>query len=243
LRTSVLVFFLAAAVAGIVGVVIGSPPLLGWLANDHENWDRLGNVGQAYGGASAVLSGLALCGVALSLILPWRQARISQLYSARHHQLDLARMALEHPSSLIVDGASMLDEPNAATMVIVNLWVANWATAWQLGAMDEASLRACGARLFEAESTRRWWREWSGTYAASPRGRRFVQILTEECALAAAAEPAQRPGDPGTRPATPRPIGAMTVGAARIGVVVAAAVAAASSRRVIGGRTRCRARG
>jgi hypothetical protein len=174
-------FVLVLSIGGLVLLVAASPVALRWVARHGKGWDVLGNVGQTYGGASAVLSGLALCGVAVSLILQRRQTQIAQLYSARQHQLNLARLALDHPESLIIDGAAVPTEPDTATMVIVNLWVANWATAWQLGALNEASLRSYGARLFQTELARRWWMAWGASYATSTQGKRFVQVLTEEC--------------------------------------------------------------
>ncbi|GAA3456942.1 hypothetical protein GCM10018962_87760 [Dactylosporangium matsuzakiense] len=168
-------------IGAVVGIVAVSPIVLDWSSRGDRDWARLGDAGQAYGGASAVLSGLALCGIALSLALQWRQARIAQLYSARHHQLDLAKLALDHPDSFIVDGVQAPADPHARVLVIVNLWVANWATAWQLGAMGEEDLRSCGARLFQTDYARRWWRAWSTSYATSPRGRRFVELLDREC--------------------------------------------------------------
>ncbi|WP_433217546.1 DUF6082 family protein [Dactylosporangium sp. CS-047395] len=169
------------SVGGVVGVVAVSPVVLDWSARSDRDWSRLGDAGQAYGGASAVLSGLALCGIALSLTLQWRQARIAQLYSARQHQLDLAKLALDNPDSLIVDGVLAPAAPHTPALVVVNLWVASWSTAWQLGAMSEKDLRACGGRLFQTELARRWWRMWSGTYSTVPRGRRFVDVLNHEC--------------------------------------------------------------
>jgi hypothetical protein len=180
-RTFLIVFVVIAAVGGVLLLIIGSPVMLRWVAGSGDDWERLGNTGQAYGGTSAILSGLALCGVAASLLLQWRQARIVQLYSARHHQLDLARLVLENSDALVVEGAAASTDPHASSMVIANQWVASWATAWQLGAIDEDGLRDCGRRLFEVGYLRDWWRAFGSSYATSARGRRFVEILNREC--------------------------------------------------------------
>jgi hypothetical protein len=209
-------------VGGVVAVVAVSPVVLDWSARDDRDWARLGDAGQAYGGASAVLSGLALCGIALSLVLQWRQARIAQLYSARHHQLDLARLALDNPESFIVDGVRAPADPHAPALVVANLWVANWATAWKLGAMREEDIRACGARLFQTGYVRQWWRAWGPTYATSPRGRRFVEILDGECARCEDLDvvPAHAPVPPPSGQARARRVAALVaVGACAAWIV------------------------
>jgi hypothetical protein len=180
-RVSMVGFAVALAMGGLVLLIVASPVALHWIAGYVRDWDVLGNVGQAYGGASAILSGLALCGVVLSAMLQRRQTRIAQLYTARHHQLNLAKLVLENPDSLVIDGVAAMMDPHARSMIVVNLWVANWMTAWQLGTLSESSLRMYSARLFEAEFVRNWWRARGASYAAGAPGRRFVKILTEEC--------------------------------------------------------------
>jgi hypothetical protein len=218
-RILVVGILLLLAVGGVVLLVAASPFVLRWIARSADDWTLLSEVGQAYGGASAILSALALCGITVSLILQWRQTRVTQLYSARHHHLDLSRLVLDNPESLVIEGAGATLDPHASSMVIANLWVANWATAWQLGALSETSLRACGARLFEADFARRWWQSWGATYATTWRGRRFVEILTEECRKRDAADPAA-----GTRPAVP--VNRQRESSARSAVTAVAAVAA-----------------
>src|SRR5690349_9103609 len=71
------VLFVAAA-AGVVIAVVLSPLALPLVASRREDWQELSNVGQAYGGIAAVLSGLAFLGIIISLALQRRQTKIQQ---------------------------------------------------------------------------------------------------------------------------------------------------------------------
>jgi hypothetical protein len=75
------------------------PPLL-LLAIDRWvilDWPRLSEIGQAYDAASALLAGVAVVGVAISLLMQLRQIRISQVQAARMMHMELMRMLTSDP--------------------------------------------------------------------------------------------------------------------------------------------------
>ena len=61
------------------------------------DWAKLSNIGQTYGAASAVLSALAVGGVAISLFLQANQGRANQVQMVREYQRELVRMLLDDP--------------------------------------------------------------------------------------------------------------------------------------------------
>ena len=77
-RGWVVTTLLTAFIAGFVALILSSPWLVRMIVPKSENWHDLSEIGQAYGGVSAILSGLAFCGIAGSLVLQWRQVQHTQ---------------------------------------------------------------------------------------------------------------------------------------------------------------------
>jgi hypothetical protein len=69
-RRQLLVATIVVSVACVVlGGIAATPVLMRLTAGGDASWDELSDIGQAYGGVSAVLSGLAFCAIAGSLLL------------------------------------------------------------------------------------------------------------------------------------------------------------------------------
>ncbi len=74
----------AVAVAALAVVLLLSPLVLDDIANSGgADWNRLSDIGAAYGFTSAIVSALALAGVAVSLVVQNRQARAEQVQGIR----------------------------------------------------------------------------------------------------------------------------------------------------------------
>src|SRR4051812_10209319 len=118
----------ALVVVGTVGVVlllslvILSPLALPWLAGERTDWATSANIGQAYGGVAAVLAGLALCGVVVSIVIQRRQLAIQLNLAVRERQFDLTRTFLEHPHA----AAKLLGSGFDAETALLNLYVAQF---------------------------------------------------------------------------------------------------------------------
>jgi hypothetical protein len=192
-RTIVLAVLVS--VAFLAGVV-ASPLAMKWLTGTRLKWAELSDVGQAYGGVSAVLSGLAFCGVAASLLMQRRQARLAQIYSIRQRHFELVKLALDDPQYLFVDGPNEADDPNARLKVYANLLVGHWAMMWDLDAITADLVRAGAARLFATALARQWWTEWGASFLSSKHRVRFVDLMTSECDRATRLAPAARPAVP-----------------------------------------------
>src|SRR6266536_2893354 len=85
---------LGPALAAVCALIVASPLLMAWVARIRLPWRDLGDIGQAYGAVSAVVSGLAICGVAASLIMQQRQNRTTELHTVRQRHFDLVRLTL-----------------------------------------------------------------------------------------------------------------------------------------------------
>ncbi|MFF5216847.1 DUF6082 family protein [Micromonospora sp. NPDC000442] len=189
-------------VALSVGLIGLSPVAMTWMADLPVQWSHLSDMGQAYGGTSAVLSGLALAGVSASLLMQSSLNRISQLHSIRQRQFDIVKLALDNPTYLYVDGSAALADPDNPLKVYANLFVGHWAMVWDLAEMREETLHVVASRLFESAVAREWWKVNGQSYYSSRRRKKFVAILSDECDRAALTA---RESSPGTAPA-PAPI-------------------------------------
>ncbi|MEU5553186.1 DUF6082 family protein [Micromonospora sp. NPDC047793] len=141
-----------------VGLIGLSLLAMTWLVDLPVQWSHLSDMGQAYGGTSAVLSGLALASVSASLLMQSSLNRISQLHSIRQRQFDIVKLALDNPRYLYVDGSAAISDPGNHLKVYANLFVSHWAMVWDLAEMREDTLHVVASRLFESAVAREWWK-------------------------------------------------------------------------------------
>src|SRR5690349_1601214 len=81
----------------IIGIALA--PLYGmeWIIRFHRDWVALGNIGQAYGGISALISALALAGVAGTPLIQARQHSLDRITLVRGRQAQLYAIVREDP--------------------------------------------------------------------------------------------------------------------------------------------------
>jgi hypothetical protein len=166
----------------ILAVVVFSPLLFVVIARQTSQWAELADVGSAYGGVAAVLSGVALVGIALSLLFQWRQTVSSQILALRQQHFELIRLSIDDPR-LLGHQQPANDAELALRRLHCNLWVAHWAMLWDLHQCDEGYLRQVAAVLFSDPTARAWWQASGPTWSAKPnrRRQRFAEVLTSEC--------------------------------------------------------------
>ena len=187
------------------------------------DWSKLSQVGAAYGFASAVVSALALAGVATSLFVQNRQARAEQVQGIRSYYLELVRlelddMALYQP----VWGRMDIADPHERKRHVYADLMMNYAwMGFEIGTIREPLLRDMLAGMFEGESGRHYWSRaqtsWIASSSGTRTGRRFLAIANEEHGRAVAAGPPTRPaiisGPPGVPVTGTAPAGRTVVGA------------------------------
>jgi len=154
--------------------------LLGWVGGRQLNWSRLSEVGQAYGAASAILSGLALSGIAISLIVQWRLNRMSQIVSVRDRQFELVKMTLDDPRYAVSWGRDP-DDPDLKLKMFSNLIMSWWHMMWEIDALSERQLRSNLVGYFGTSLNRVYWEGSSATWLEpGRRTRRFLGIVDDE---------------------------------------------------------------
>jgi hypothetical protein len=195
------------------GMVAGSPVAMGWLATLREDWNTLSDVGQTYGLASAVLSGIALVSIGLSLAQQAKQTKIAQLQAARAMQMELFSMAYEHPELRVGWGASLqLPHLEWRQSTYTNLVFMYIKTAYLIGDFNDQDIRRAMANRFKTQLGRDFWAQVSDSYriaATTRKERRFLALTNEEyqraLRIAPLPEAVARPIDAEERSPAPSP--------------------------------------
>ncbi|WP_345555547.1 DUF6082 family protein [Streptomonospora halophila] len=178
-------------------VLVGFSPLgLRAFGGADGEWERLSLIGQTYGAVSALISVLALVGVAVTLVFQARETRHSVEESRRQAMGELLQMAMDDPDLDECWGPVPADEDPKARkqQLYTNMIVTQWGTAFRAGAMPERRLRANAAEMFRGPVGRAYWaaaRESRLRTTGRRLDRRFNEILDEEYQKAGPAEPAQ----------------------------------------------------
>jgi Family of unknown function (DUF6082) len=165
-------------------VVLSSPFYLELLAGfKRADWTEIGNIGQAYGAASAILSALALLGIAVSVRLQVREHFANRHQIVRTQHFRLLELALENPERYMPAigfdwRKRTIDEmcQYLYTTMIVNYH----HTGYSLGVTPEEALRGeVFPDIFATESGRKWWTAAAQDWRSARPGK-FVTILDEE---------------------------------------------------------------
>ncbi|MFG2800004.1 DUF6082 family protein [Streptomyces pseudovenezuelae] len=215
---------LVAAATAVLAALLLSPFVLQDVASSKGvDWNRLSQIGAAYGFTSAIVSALALAGVAGSLIVQNRQARAEQVQGIRSYYLELVRlelddMALYQP----VWGDTDIADPDERKRHVYADLMMNYAwMGYEIGTIREPLLRDMLSGMFTGEAGRHYWSRarisWTASSSGSRIGRRFLAIVGEEHARAVAAGPPTRsavaPSAPDVPAAGAAPVWRTAVGA------------------------------
>lgn len=232
---------LVAAAAAALTVVLLSPLALEEISSSKGvDWNRLSDIGAAYGFTSAIVSALALAGVAVSLIVQNRQARAEQVQGIRSYYLELVRlelddMALYQP----VWGDTDIADPHEQKRHVYADLMMNYAwMGFEIGTIRESLLRDMLAGMFTGGAGRHYWSRahasWIASSSGSRVGRRFLAIVGEEHARAIAA------GPPTRSTVVPSPPAAPVAGASRAWRASAGALIGLGAGLVLGSLLRGR---
>jgi hypothetical protein len=174
------------------------------------NWANLSNIGQTYGAISALLSTLALAGIAISIFYQARDVRSSREQTSRSIHNELLKMEMEDPfyaevmaipwgRTVGLDGYDSVRRNN-----FIHMWVQFWEGQYIFGEMTEGEvLNVVSAELFVSAYGRQYWSSTRDYRLGNNTGRRlrFVKIVDEEyCKIIdskfpAAATSAGTPGE------------------------------------------------
>jgi hypothetical protein len=139
---------------------------------------------------SALVSSVALVGVAASLVIQTRQLRTSQLQATRAAQAEMVQIWLGNPR-LFLPGDDATAEPTDlyAFHAFTNLVLKYLELGFEIGVVSEPSVRMQAADLFQSRYRQHWWSEVArpvyNVEAKTRRERRFARIVDEEFGKAA----------------------------------------------------------
>jgi hypothetical protein len=165
------------------------------------NWERLSNIGQTYGAASALLTALALLGVAGSILFQARAIRVDRAQSSGELQLHLAEMSMDDPvyqRCWAVDPASYPTRDGWRQQVFLNLVFSYWERDFVMGGITEYTVRALLMDVFRGEAARRFWatvHEARMAYSKNWANRQFCQVANEEYYKAVSGGPPAVPAE------------------------------------------------
>jgi hypothetical protein len=195
-RKGLLYLIVLFIIVAALSLILASPLLLRQLAGIRGvDWAGLSDVGQTYGAASAILSAVALIGIALSLLVQARQARTERIRITREHHMELLRVILDAPDVYgPVIGLQARSAIGNQRFLFCTMWMNYAKTGYQMGIITEHDLRGdILASAFESGPLRDWYivarRNWSGE--EGPAERRFLRIVDEEYRKALKAGPAK----------------------------------------------------
>ena len=150
---------------------------------------RMSDLGQAYGGIAALLSALALLGLAVGISIQLRELRQSRLQLLREQHQALLGRALDDPTLAAVWGGF----GNQAALSVwkaeayANLIMSQWEMMHELGSLSDTELRANAALLFQSAAA---WNYWSrvqplrSSLATSPVRQKFHAVVSSVHAAA-----------------------------------------------------------
>lgn len=146
-----------ASVAALIAIIISPLALQAIAVTLNLNWAKLSNIGQAYGAISALIAGLALAGVVISVFLQAREARHSRWAVERERHLEIMRIAIENPFYRQVFALPDMPEDMARLSGYINLLLFHWSMSWEFGDMSEDALRDCLASILYSGAGRSYW--------------------------------------------------------------------------------------
>jgi hypothetical protein len=122
---------------------------------------RLGNIGQAYGVLSAVLSAAALLALAGSIAYQVKERRDDRIITWRTAHESLLRLTIEEPEIFgpcIMNVADFKDLEEVRRYLFTTLWLGYGRAGISVGYMTEASLRdEILGKMFESPVGRELW--------------------------------------------------------------------------------------
>lgn len=168
-----------------VGLIGASPLVLDSFHGSTSHWNRLSAIGQTYGAASAVLSVLAVIGVAVTLVLQARDSRTLRLQAIRESHIRLLEMAMNDPELNKVWGPSGLSDPfvHQRQSMYANMILSQWEMSYATRTLTDRHLRLVAAEFLSGTIGREFWhiaRQARLDTSESKLSRRFHELSDEE---------------------------------------------------------------
>lgn len=173
----------------VIAVIIFAPIGMTFVIGTGRDWTLLGNVGQAYGGISALVSALALAGIVGALLIQRSQHKIERITAVRGFQSGIYSIIREDPWLYFpVMGGDLQDETSIKRRLFGIELLQYIAAGFETGLITDKNLRnEALPGFFRYEENRQYWemaREFWLTGTSDPIRRAFIRIVDEELARA-----------------------------------------------------------
>lgn len=195
-KRTVIAFLLIVVVAAVLGLILVSPLSLKWLGSLQSiNWVRFSYIGQTYGAASALLTGVALLGVAGSMVFQVQATRVSREQTAREQHVHLIEMALADPAYRRCWGGDPRPydtDRGYRQHGYTNLVFSSLENDYLLGRSRLDALHKTFSALFDGEADREFWVRARTSHLdmrRDRRNRRFWRLVESEYQKAIAGGP------------------------------------------------------
>lgn len=224
-RVSLIVILLLIVVLS-VGLIGASPLALDVFHGSTSHWNRLSAIGQTYGAASAILSVLAVIGVAVTLALQARDSRALRLQAIRELHIRLLEMAMNDPELNKVWGPSGLSDPfiQQRQSMYANMILSQWEMSYATRTLTDDHLKLLATEFLSGTIGRDFWslvRQARLDTSETKLNRRFHEIIDDQYQrlLATPAIPPPEPEEP-SGGAVRCKRGMLAIGAAIVGLGV-----------------------
>ncbi|MFI5915937.1 DUF6082 family protein [Dactylosporangium sp. NPDC051541] len=201
---------LATAIIAAFSLVAWSPLLIYSLYDDDRDWARLGDIGQAYGQASALLSTAALIVVSASLAVQRNSFRRALRDDHRRRNRETVLLSMRTPAYSQCWGSRFAPaHVDERLFYFAGFVVLNWEFAWEDRVINERELRVNLRSYFDSEVPRMYWErygDWHDPQRRWPRRDRFRAIVNEEYLRAIKNGPPARCHEPMTDGMAERPL-------------------------------------
>jgi hypothetical protein len=156
------------------------------------DWAALSEIGQAFGAVSALISAVALVGIAASLRLQRQQTKVAQFQLVSGMRTDLINLALEDPRYLAPWGITISHDAQAAKdRAYTSLVFSYVKMAFVVGLLSELELESSARAAFLHSHVRIFWEQARDVYladATSDRAARFAELMENAYASTVAQE-------------------------------------------------------
>lgn len=196
IRKTAIAIVIIAAVLGLIVAILASPLALQQLAGRRFNWAHLSNVGQSYGAASAILSALAIIGVALALRVQVRESKESRNYSIREMHTNLMRIGMTDDKLLEAWGdLHVPDGLDLDVAIYANLIVNYLVSLYETRTASLEEIRRHVESIFDGATGREYWKANRDTWLVFYRGRskKVANMIEAEYRRSVANGPPGRP--------------------------------------------------
>src|ERR1700742_4046123 len=176
------------ALLAVLALAAFSPLIYAGLEDLMRGWGRISNIGPAYTALSALVSSLALIGVAVSLLYQARAGRTAREQSIRSLQQQLIMMEMADPALMTAMGApwGLPIPPESGKIrdyLYVHMWSSFLAGNFAVGELSaEAVRKMARAELLSSAAGRTYWAAVRGNVLSTTEGKyqRFARIVDEE---------------------------------------------------------------